>query len=234
MKTLRFILLVLLVVLLVAPAAFAKTKTPVYIQSAEVYTKNLNQGVQAELEICSTNQFRTKFQVHVENTTINAEYKRKLLSIDNGCHSYTLKFNDKFSDISTAGDEMVFSLRKIQAQRGGEKFDEPKTATRIIEERDTSETECSDQIGKDGDYSTCIGDFITHEPTGLRFIVKAYEKKYVDLVVTGVRWGGTEKVRIYTDRTKKVIAGDKKSTRVEITHIGRSDDGEVQLLIETM
>ncbi len=233
MKTLRFILLVLLVALLVAPAAFAKTKTPVYIQSAEVYTKNLNQGVQAEIKVCSTNQFRTKFQVHVENTTVNAEYKRKLLSIDNGCHSYTLKFNDKFSDISTAGDEMVFSLRKIQAQRGEEKFDEPKTAIRTVEERDTAETGCSDQTGGDDVYTACVGDFITHEPTGLRFRVKAYEKKYVDLVVTGVRWGGSEKVRIYTDRTKKVISGNEKSTRVEITHVGRSEDGEVELLIET-
>ena len=197
MKTLRFILLVLLVVLLVAPAAFAKTKTPVYIQSAEVYTKNLNQGIQAELEVCSTNQFRTKFQVHVENTTVNAEYKRKLLSIDNGCHSYTLKFNDRFSDISTAGDEMVFSLRKIQAKSGGEKFPEPKTVTRTVEEKDTAETGCSDKTGGDDDYSACAGDFITHEPTGLRFKVKAYEKKYVDLLVTGVRWGGTKKVRIY-------------------------------------
>ena len=234
MKTLRFILLVLLIALLVAPVAFAKTKNPVYISSIEVYTRNLNQGIEAELTVCSTNPFRTKFEIHAENTTVNAEYKRKLLSIDNGCHSYTLKFNDKFSDISTAGDEVVFSLRKIQAKSGGEKFPEPKTATRTVEERDTSETECSDQAGGDDAYAACVGDFITHEPTGLRFRVKAYEKKYVDLVVTGIRWGGAKKIRIYQERTKKLIAGDENSTRIEITHVGRSEDGGVELLIEAM
>lgn len=232
MKTLRFILLVLLIALLVVPAAFAKGKTPVYIKSAEVYTKNLNQGIEAQLKVCSTNPFRTKFQIHVENATINAEYKRKLLSINSGCSTYTLKFNDRFSDISTSGDEMIFSLRKIQAKSSGEKFPEPKTATRTVEERDTADTGCSDKTGGDDDYATCVGDFITHEPTGLRFKVKAYEKKYVDLLVTGVRWGGAKKVRIYNERTKKVIADDKKSTRIEITHVGRSEDGDVQLLIE--
>jgi len=234
MKTLRFILLIILVAILIAPAAFAKSKYPVNINGVEVYTKNLNQGIQAELEVCSTNPFRTKFQVHVENTTIHAEYKRKLLSIDSGCSTYTLKFNDKFSGISTAGDEMVFSLRKLRNQSGELKFDEPKTFTTIVEERDTAEAECEDQTGEDNTYSGCPGGFITHEPTGLRFKVKSYDKKFVDLIVTGIQWGGSKKIRIYKERTKKVIAGDDKATRVEITHVGKSEDGGVELLIETM
>ncbi|MBN2086874.1 hypothetical protein JW758_00860 [Candidatus Peregrinibacteria bacterium] len=227
-KTLRFIILAILMILLIAPAAFAKSEYPLTIKKADVFTKTLNRGIEAEVKVCSTNPFRTKFEMVVENTTVNAEYKRRLLRIDQGCKTYTLKFNPNFSEIASAGDEMEIRLINIRNDKGTEFFNDSKTYTTIVEDNGTADN----LVGGDDTYAVNVADFVTHEPSNLRFKVKSYDKKFIDLLVTGVRWGGVKKVRIYEGRNKKIISANGK--RVEVTLVGRAEGGGAMIMIETM
>ena len=227
---LRFILLLILACLLIAPIAFAKSDQPLYISKAEVYTRNANQGITAELKVCSRTNQRTKFEVLVENETINARYNRKLLSLGNGCYTYEIKFNEEFSMTSNAGDKMKFTLRNIE--NVDEEYKKSKSYYTTIEERDEVEMGCSDKNGGDGEYEVCLGDFITHK-TGVRMRVITIEKRYITMRITGVEWGGAEKLLFYEGREKEIIAGNGDRTRLNVTYTGRGEEGGVMVMIES-
>lgn len=225
-KIARF-LIVLLIALLVAPVAFAKSSYPVYIKDVDVYTKTANQGIAGELTVCSTNYWRTKFTVKAKNLNVRTTYKRNLLMLGNECETFELDFTDKFEDITKAGDKIEFSLDDIMSQDSEETYREPKKVTVTVEEQDPEANPCGDKEGGNNEYEMCNGDYVTHTDTDVRVKLVGYKnshkRSYVDLAISGIEWGGIKKLRIYSDREREVTSPDK--TRVKISYLGRTESG---------
>ena len=233
MRKLSYFLIGLLIAVTLAPFAFARSNYPVYIKDVDVYTRPANQGISAEMTVCSSVYGRTSFDLKVVNETVNAFYQREFLSVTNGCHTYDVYFNDDFDMVSNAGDKLEFSLRNIYQKSTLEEFERPAPYRVAVEDRDVAEAPCGDSAGDDDVYFACVGDFITHTPTGVRMKLVSFDRDKADLVTTGIQWGGLEKVRIYEERDKEIIAADERLTRLNITNLGRGESGTLSIMIES-
>jgi len=226
MRKLSLFLVGVLIAVVLAPITFAKSQYPIYIKDIEIYTRTGNQGIAGEMTVCSNKAGRTKFSVKIENSTVKALYKRNMLTISNECRTFDLHFNEKFSLMSKAGDEVEFELWDVKTSTG-EKYRKAGSYVTVIEDRSESEDPCGDVEGDDDIYAVCTGDFITHTPTGVRIKVISYDGRRIDLAVTGIKWGGVKKVRIYKEKFKEVTAADL--TKLQLTYFGSSSDDSIVL-----
>ena len=229
MRKLSLFLAGVLIAVAFAPMTFAKSKYPIYIKNVEIYTKVSNQGIGGEMTVCSSSAGRTKFSVKIQNLTVKALYKRNMLTIKNECRTFDLHFNEKFSLMSKPGDEVELQLWNVKTSTG-ERYRKAGSYKSIIEDRDESEAPCGDAEGDDDIYAVCSNDFITHTPTGVRIKVVSYDHRRVNLAVTGIKWGGVKKVRIYKAKSKEVTAADL--TDLQLTYFGQSSDGSILLGID--
>jgi hypothetical protein len=233
MRKLSYFLIGLLIAVVLAPLTFAKSDYPVYIKNADIYTRPLSQGIAGEVTICSSNNGRIKFELKAVNKMVNVVYKRKFLALESGCDTYNLFFNNDFNTASAAGDKIELALINIQDENSGESFKKPELYKTVIEDRYTPEDPCGDSKGGDNTYDACVGDSITHAPTGVRVKVIAYDRDKADLVITGIRWGGIEKLRIYQGREKRIIAGNNDLTSLVLTNLGKGEEGNLNIMIES-
>ena len=232
MKKVYKMALALLLLLSLAPFAFSSQKGPLYIKSAEVYTRSGSQGVAADVRVCSRVKESVKFVLKAENLTIGTHYKRNFKTTGLGCNTYNLKFKTPFSTAGNDGDEIVFNLTSIKDENG-RRYANSEDYLFTTEDRDPTSSLYGDQTGEDGDYEFSVGDFFTHEPTGVRMKVTGYDGKQVDVLISGLRWGEVKKFTIYKGYSKRIVAGDGKSTRLKITHVGRGENGGVSMIVET-
>jgi len=227
MRKLSLFLLGCFIAVAIAPMVFAKSDKPVYIKAIDAYTRLLNQGITADVTVCASDE-DAKFEVKVLNTVTNAMYSRKLLIRDGGCMEFKLGFNDNFSQISKAGDKLKFTLMNIQMN--GDKYAQTSPQFAVIQDKSAAKEPCGNVAGQDDVYNVCAGDFITHTPTGVRIKVVSIDRDKVELIITGVQWGGPAKLSVYKDRAKEVVA--KNLTRVNITNVGLGG-GMAELQIES-
>lgn len=226
MRKLSLFLLGCFITVVLAPFAFAKSDKAVYIKSVDVYAQN-QQNIGGDMTVCASKE-DAKFEVKVLNTVTNAMYSRKLLIKDGGCDTVDLHFNEAFSEISKAGDKLKFTLANIKMD--GDRYANTDPVFKAIEdERDVKEP-CGDASGNDDVYSVCAGDFVTHTPTGVRMKVVNIENNKVELIVTGIQWGGPKKMNIYIGKTKDVVAKDMTKISITNTSVG---GGLVSLQIES-
>ncbi|MBU0727905.1 hypothetical protein KKA95_04440 [Patescibacteria group bacterium] len=232
-KITQFIAMFLIGVMLM-PVAFAKSEEPIYIDGAKAYTEPANQGVVAKVTVCNSNSNRIKFTLKAKNLTINDTYKRRLTLVDNGCEVIEIDFTNSFSDLTQAGDKIEFSITNIKDSDIDEDYDEPNPTTVTVEEQDPESPPCGDKSGDDDEYDLCVGDFLTHNDTKVRIKLIGYKNShrsnYVDLLVSNIRWGGSETVRVYSDRTTEVTS--RSNSKLKITNYGRSHSGHYLIQLQ--
>jgi hypothetical protein len=233
MRKISLFLLGVLISVALAPVAFGSTTAPLYIKKAEVYTRTVGQGIAGEATICSSYHGQVKFEVWVKNTTVTAQYKRKLVMNASGCETFKLNFTPAFSNVSKQGDKIVVDLRKLETEESEipTKVDSYVTSIKTV---DDDALPCGDKIGSDEDYKACIGDFITHRYTNVRVKVAGFDNEKIKLVVTGIQWGGSIDLTIYKDKFKKVIAGNDVHTRVLLTYKGKDEKGNAVLAVDAL
>jgi hypothetical protein len=233
MRKISLFLLGILISIALAPVAFGETTAPLYIKTAQVYTRTVGQGIAGEATICSSYHGDVKFEVIVKNETVTAQYKRNLMMRQNGCETFKLSFTPAFSDVSKQGDKIIVDLRKVETEESEmpKKVDSYVTS---IKNMDDDALPCGDKIGSDEDYKACAGDFITHRYTNVRVKVVSFDREKIKLVVTGIQWGGSEDLTIYKDKFKKVIAGNDVHTRVLLTYKGKDEKGNAILAVDAL
>ena len=192
-------------------------KKALTIKSASVETDR--QKVKGEITVCNNTAERIKFNLDVQNLTINHLYKRKLAVAGAKCTTVDLKFTKNFAEMSNTGDEIQFVAKSVKGLVSFGKYALSDPYIAFVAEGNTDEAGCGDAKGGDQIYSVCPNDFIYHEPSGLRIKVQRIDRRKVDLLLTHIRWGGVKKLRVYKDRNKTVHAGDDGHTKVEINNL---------------
>jgi hypothetical protein len=233
MRKLSYFLTGLLIAVSVIPIASAKGDFPVYIRNVDVYTLPADQGITGGITVCSSIYGRAIFDVNVVNETSGVIYTRKLLTAEKGCQTYSLFFNEDFKIASNAGDNLKFSLRNIYEKNTLSAVKRPESYSVFVEDRNPAKEPCGDSKGGDDVYGACVGDFITHTPSGIRMKLISYDRDRADFVLTGVQWGGIVKLRVYKERTKKIVAGNDRLTHLTITNLGKGQDGVLNIMIES-
>ncbi len=222
--------------LTMAPATFAthghsSNDAPLVIKSAELKTK-LNR-VRGEVEVCNQGNENLRFKLNAKNVTINSLYQRNLYISGSTCRTYSLRFTKNFAEMSNAGDVVEIVAKKVGSFRSytrygfSNRYNLSDKLETVIEEGDKNVCDIS---GDDGIYSPCVGEFIDHEPSGLRIKVMTNDRDKVDLLLTHVEWGGVKKMRLYKGRNRTVRAGDNQKTRMKVTSI--RGDSSYDLLIK--
>jgi len=219
-KFINFLTAIVLIVTL-APASLAHASTTkrdvLKITSAIVETNR--QKVIGKVTVCNTEAKRTRFVLEAKNETINSLYKRKLSIPGTQCKTYKLNFTKNFAEMSNVDDEIHFITKSTTGSNSFKKNILSKSYSTIVKEGNRNISGCGDENGKDDIYNNCVNDFIYHEPTGLRIKIKNVDYKYVEILVTHVRWGGVKKFRIYKNRSKTVSTKNYKNTKVEISNL---------------
>ena len=64
---------------------------------------------------------------------------------------------------------------------------------------------CGNSAGNDGYYEACIGDTITHYPSGIAATLRSYNGSYVDLRLTGAT---VSNIRVYKNQSKIAASPD--------------------------
>ena len=233
MTTLRKLFIFVLVLALLMPVSLAQAASkktvpkdvPLSIKDAEIYTKN---GLLAGwIKVCNDNLENTRFSYQAENMAIHNLYRRNLQIKANKCDIFPLHFTQDFSIMANVDDQVKISIKRIQGLASKVNFDRPDDEFTTIVEGNRPNEGCADSQGDDGTYVACQNDFIYHE-SGLRIRVLETNYRYADLMLAGLRWGGTEKLRIYKDRTKQVYAGNNPYTLLNLTSV--SDQANRHLL----
>jgi len=229
-KFLRF-LSILLLVLVLTPAALADNDQPIRIKSAVVETKD--NRIVGEVKICNSEHERVRFVLDVKNLTINSIYKRKLSVAANDCVTTQIRFKRDFAEMSNVGDEIVFVAKRVRGLFSREKYDFSDSYTTIVVKGKRDYASCSDLEVEDGTYGACDMGFIYHKPSGLRIKVLEHNSDYVQLKLIHIEWGGTKQMRIYKGRTKKIRSNYDELKRVELTNVYGENSKDLFLKIES-
>jgi hypothetical protein len=218
-----------------APVSLARNSSSddrIKVKSATVETDR--QRVIGTVKVCNMTSERVSFTIDVKNTTINSLYQRNLGIGAATCETYELDFTKNFAEMSNTGDEIEFSAKNARGTGSDNRYRVSNVYTTIVEEGNTEEPGCGDEIGEDDIFTPCINDFVYHEPTGLRIKVKSIDYMRAEVLVTHVRWGGVKKLRIYKNRSKKVVAGDDDNTHVELSSLVGDDYSGFTLKLESL
>lgn len=228
-KFIRFLAVVTLLITLV-PISFAHTvssssgKKALKITSASFETDR--QRVVGEATICNRTAEDIRFVLDVKNLTINGLYKRKLLIPATKCQTFELDFAKNFAEMSNTGDEILLQAKSVRGIFSLGKYDLSKPYETVVTEGNEDLSGCGDAAGDDGFYSPCVGDFIYHEPSGLRIKLTSTDYRYALIYVTHIRWGGVKQFRIYKNRDREVVSGDEDHTKVKIANVIGENDGD--------
>ncbi|MDH5596569.1 MAG: hypothetical protein OEY44_00570 [Candidatus Peregrinibacteria bacterium] len=224
MKTITRLLLVGLLVTSLIPAGLATEASPIRIQSLTVET--VNSIARGEVYVCNTSGSTMRFVLEAKNLDMNRLYRRRLQMNAGSCQGFDLKFADDFAQITQAGDSIRVVAKKMRAERSSGKFDLSDPVVTEVEEADRHPSNCGDEEDGDRIYTPCAGDFVNHEPSGLRVKVKSVNRDYAEVLVAHIRWGGVKRFRVRKNSGKLVVAGNTGHSRVEINNLlgeNRSD-----------
>lgn len=214
-------LLAFALVIAFVPASFASVTSSadqaIKIKSATIETDR--QRVVGEVTVCNKENESVRFILNAKNETINSLYKRRLTVAGGSCDTIELDFNKNFSEMSNTGDKITFVAKSVRGLLSYGRYSLSDTYTAVIKEGNASVANCGDKKGDDDIYSVCEGDFIYHEPSGLRIKVNQIDNVRTELYVTHIRWGGVKKIRVYKGRTKEMVSGDDDHTKVEISNL---------------
>lgn len=225
------LLSVLLLVLAFTPFVKADELQPVRIKSATVATED--QRVVGTVEVCNTENERVRFVLDVKNLTINSLYKRRLMLAANDCNKVSLRFTRNFAEMSNVGDDIRFVAKHVQGTYSRESYNVSDEYITEVIKGDRDYVGCADQEGKDGVFSACETDFITHLPSGLRVKVVESNRDYVVLKLTHVEWGGVKEMRLYKSRSKNIRSNYDQLMRVELTNVYGEGGSDLFLKIDT-
>jgi len=224
-------LIVILLVLVLAPAVLADDDQPIYIKSAVVETEDTR--VLGNITVCNTERERIRFVLDFKNLTINSIYKRKLTVNANDCLDIKVRFTKDFTEMTNVGDEILIRAKRVRGLWSYVKYDLSDKYTTNVVKGSRDDAGCGDQTVDDGTINACEMDFIYHEPSGLRIKVLESNTDYVQLKLIHIEWGGTKTMRIYKGRTKKIRSNHSQLERVEISNVQGDNARDLYLKIES-
>lgn len=229
-KGIRFLMAMMLAITLI-PMAKADGKI---LTIDGVNLKMMQNTLKGVVKVCNRETETMNFVLEAKNLNTNHLYNRRLSLPASDCNNFILSFKGDFAQMSNVGDTIRLNIRKASSKRTEVEYKLNVTLDSKILEGDQSTDKCKDVTGKDGVYTNlCVGDFITHQPTGLRIKVLSKDSEKIDLLVNHVRWGGTKSLRISKGKSVEIVAANGSNTRVLLSNLEGATGNNVSLNIST-